>query len=43
MKQDFKDSLMMICKGDVIQYSQLLKTSAEDFLIKYKSFINSIE
>ncbi len=43
MQRDLKDSLMMIAKGDLVQYEKLHELSAKDFLIKYKSFIREIE
>ena len=43
MRSDMKESLMIIAKDDLNQYEVLRKISVEDFLIKYKLFIDEVE
>jgi len=43
MRSDLKESLMIIAKDDLNQYEVLRKISIEDFLIKYKLFIDEVE
>ena len=43
MRSDLKESLMIIAKDDLNQYEVLRKISVEDFLIKYKLFIDEVE
>jgi len=43
MKRDLKEALMIIAKGDMSEYKELRKSSVEDFLIRYKLFIDEIE
>lgn len=43
MRSDMKESLMIIAKDDINQYEILKKISVEDFLIKYKLFIDEVE
>ncbi len=43
MQNDFRESLMSICKGDYSEYEKLKRASCEDFLTRYKLFIDEIE
>ena len=43
MRSDLKESLMIIAKDHLNQYEVLRKISVEDFLIKYKLFIDEVE
>jgi hypothetical protein len=43
MRSDLKESLMIIAKDNLNEYEVLKKISVEDFLIKYKLFIDEVE
>lgn len=43
MSKDLKESLKIIAKNSEVEYILLMKMSVEDFLIKYKIFIDEIE
>lgn len=42
MQNDFKESLMAISKGNLGEYKELISLSCEDFLVRYKLFIDEI-
>ena len=43
MRSDLKESLMIIAKDDLNQYEVLKRISVEEFLVKYKLFIDEVE
>ena len=43
MNNDLKQSLMIISNKNIIEYESLRKISVEDFLIKYKIFVDDLE
>ena len=43
MKKDLKESLMLLANNDMSEYRELMRMSVEDFLIRYKLFIDEIE
>lgn len=43
MRSDMKESLMLIARDNLNEYEVLKKISVEDFLIKYKLFIDEVE
>lgn len=43
MSKDLKESLKIIAKNSEAEYNLLMQMSVEDFLIKYKIFIDEIE
>lgn len=42
MQNDFKESLMAMCKGNLVEYKELIGLSCEDFFVRYKLFIDEI-
>lgn len=43
MKSDLRESLMIIAREDIQGYEVLKRISVEDFLTKYKLFIDELE
>lgn len=43
MAKDLKESLLMIAKNNTSEFNLLMQMSVENFLIKYKVFIDEIE
>lgn len=43
MKTDLKESLLIIAKENLGEYENLKKVSGEDFLLRYKLFIDEVE
>jgi hypothetical protein len=43
MSDDLKESLMMIANQNMAEYDILKRISTEDFIIKYRIFIDGIE
>lgn len=43
MNNDFKESIMILAKKNIIEYNEIIKLSIEAFLIRYKLFIDDIE
>lgn len=42
MQNDFIESLMAICKGNLSEYKELISLSCEKFFVRYKLFIDEI-
>ncbi len=43
MSIDLKESLMIVANRNINEYEALRKISVEDFIIKYKIFIDELE
>jgi len=43
MSNDLKESLMVIANRNINEYEHLRRISLEDFIIKYKVFIDEME
>jgi hypothetical protein len=43
MKSDLRESLLIIAHGNMGEYGKLKRSSTEDFLTKYKLFIDELE
>lgn len=43
MREDLKESLMMITNKNISEYKLLKEMTTEDFLIKYRIFIEELE
>lgn len=43
MSADLRESLMLIANKSITEYEALKGVSTEDFLIKYKVFIDEVE
>lgn len=43
MQEDFRESLLVICKNDMSEYEILKRASCSEFLTRYKLFIDEIE
>lgn len=43
MNRDLKEALMIISREDITQFEALSRISTENFLIKYKLFIDELE
>lgn len=43
MAHDMKESVMLVANRNVNEYDSLIKSSVEDFLIRYKIYVDEIE
>ncbi len=43
MQEDFRESLLVICKNDMSEYEILKRTSCSEFLTRYKLFIDEMD